>query len=434
MSRLDFKFEYGRVNHKLHTKVLEWEKHELFGGYVIVGPSGSGKTLLLKELEKELDKTAYVQGYDVLEGLYNNIRKGCVNPKLAIPKDSNCILIDHLDDIAGKVATTDELCRMIKKVEYDKDGNKNLIICTFVDERVAKVFANLMNYEVLYVKHVRPNIRIVRDKEREFEIDLGGDRIRDFAELDTMFELRQAFREIERNDFLKEHARACKETNEYKLILTSRGLNTTFGKNLLKSVFEKEKLVPTSIFLMTLPSYEVDDIIIKHCEELGFTDIYKAGDYEDLDVNDMPDVDYVFVTEGNTFEVAEYMQINRFDVYIRNQVFRNRAIYIGASAGAIIAAKSFREAENFDSNFVGMTKFRGLMLLPHEDGVGDTVIPHYTFKQLQTYIDNMDKIDRSRYSVIYNVANEEALILDCKRTANSSVEKVELIKKRRIRL
>ena len=70
MSRLDFKFECGRVNHKLHTKVLEWEKHELFGGYVIVGPSGSGKTLLLKEL----DKTAYVQGYDVLEVLYNNIR------------------------------------------------------------------------------------------------------------------------------------------------------------------------------------------------------------------------------------------------------------------------------------------------------------------------------------------------------------------------
>ena len=40
----------------MHTKVLEWEKHELFGGYVIVGPSGSGKTLLLKELEKELGK------------------------------------------------------------------------------------------------------------------------------------------------------------------------------------------------------------------------------------------------------------------------------------------------------------------------------------------------------------------------------------------
>lgn len=31
---------------------------------------------------------------------------------------------------------------------------------------------------------------------------------------------------------------------------------------------------------MTLPSYEVDDIIIKHCKEIGFTDIYKAGDYE----------------------------------------------------------------------------------------------------------------------------------------------------------
>ena len=82
MSNLDFKFEYGRVNQKLHNKVRAWKAHEAYGGYVIVGPSGAGKTLLLKELESELDKTAYLNGYDVLEGAYLNIRKGCINPKL----------------------------------------------------------------------------------------------------------------------------------------------------------------------------------------------------------------------------------------------------------------------------------------------------------------------------------------------------------------
>lgn len=227
---------------------------------------------------------------------------------------------------------------------------------------------------------------------------------------------------------------AYPETCEYKLILTSRGLNTVFGKDLIKKVFEKEKLEPTRIFLMTLPTYEVDDVIVKHCKELGFTEIFKAGDYENMDVNDMPAVDFIFATEGNIFEVVDYMRKNRFDVYINNQLLRNRAIYIGSSAGAMVSSNSFREAENFDSNFIGMIDFNGLMLMPHKDGVGDTVIPHYTFKQLQTYIDNMDEIDRLRYSEIYNVSNEEALVLDCKRTANGSSEKVELLRKRRVRL
>lgn len=65
---------------------------------------------------------------------------------------------------------------------------------------------------------------------------------------------------------------------------------------------------------------------------------------------------------------------------------------------------------------------------------GDTIIPHYTYKQVQTYIENMDGIERSKYLEIYNVANEEALILDCKRIADGSTKMVELIKKRRIRL
>lgn len=129
-------------------------------------------------------------------------------------------------------------------------------------------------------------------------------------------------------------------------------------------------IVPTSIFLMTLPAYEVDEIVIKHCRELGFTDIYKAGDYESVNVDDMPDVEAIFVTEGNTFEVVDYMRKHRFDAYIMGQVVRNHAIYIGSSAGSIISAKNFREAENFDSNFVGITRFQGLGLMPHKDGMG----------------------------------------------------------------
>lgn len=202
----------------------------------------------------------------------------------------------------------------------------------------------------------------------------------------------------------------------------------------MKKVFEKENIKPTSIFLMTVPSYKVDDIVIKHCRELGFTMIYTADGFEGKSVLEIPDVEFIYVTEGNTFELADYIRKNHFDDYIRKQVIDNNATYIGASAGEIYAACSFKEAENFDSNFVGINQFKGLMLTPHREDIGLVVIPHYTYNQVQIYISNMEEIDKNRYLEVLNVANEETLILDCKRSVYEFSEVVELLRKRRIRL
>lgn len=55
-----------------------------------------------------------------------------------------------------------------------------------------------MEYELLYLKPVKPNHRIVRDKAEDFSIKLSGEQVHAFAELDNMFDLRMVFREIER--------------------------------------------------------------------------------------------------------------------------------------------------------------------------------------------------------------------------------------------
>lgn len=202
---MDFRFEFGRENLKLHKKVNAWKEKADYGGYVIVGSSGSGKTLLLKELELEIEKSEYMTGYEVLEGLYGNIREGRTNSKITNDESRECLLIDHFDDIKGKAATTDEICSMLKEAEYNKNGFKRLIICTFVNERVAERFASLMNYEILRCNHVKPNLRIVREKARDFGVHLTEERLRDYSDFDTMLELRQAFREIGRDSFLKKY-------------------------------------------------------------------------------------------------------------------------------------------------------------------------------------------------------------------------------------
>lgn len=219
------------------------------------------------------------------------------------------------------------------------------------------------------------------------------------------------------------------ESKPYKLILTSKGLNTKTGMELVKRVYQKEKICYGSIFLLTLPVYGVDKIIIDACKKLGFDNIYLAKDYQNKKIEEMPIVDAVFVTEGNTFEVAEYIRQNNFDKYIRN-IIENGITYIGSSAGAILASASFEEAENFDSNFIKMTDFTGLKIMPENENVSDIVIPHYTYRELQNYINSMEEEQVVCYRTIYNVCNEEALVLDCKRVGNN----VELIKKRRIRV
>lgn len=213
---------------------------------------------------------------------------------------------------------------------------------------------------------------------------------------------------------------------DYKLILTSRGLHTSLGRELLHQVFQKEAIERKSIFLISLKEYKVDDILLDACLEMGFerNHIFFSKDYEDKKEVDYPDVSMIYCTEGNTFLIQEYCRKYDFYEYIRDCVYHG-ATYIGASAGAMLSSWDIRQAGNFESNSVGVTDFRGLQLMPDKD----TVIPHYTFRELKRYVDGMAVEERESYSAIYNVADEEALIMDVK----MDDERRRLVRKKRMR-
>lgn len=203
MSILDFEYEFGKENRKLQKKVTAWKERREYSGYVIVGPSCSGKTLLLKKLAAEIEKTEYMAGYEVVERLGAELMTSNRNPVIAKEESSECLLIDHFDELNGMRATMNEICRMLKEDEWNKDGNKRLIICTFVNEALAETFAVLMGYEILRCNHVKPNLRSVRENAKKFGISLTEGQIRSYADCDTMFALRQAFREREKEEFRK---------------------------------------------------------------------------------------------------------------------------------------------------------------------------------------------------------------------------------------
>ncbi len=190
-----------------------------------------------------------------------------------------------------------------------------------------------------------------------------------------------------------------------KLILNSKGLNTKIGcKQILENIDDKD-ISNSSMFIISYPPYGVDDIIMNNAVEImGFQ---RENLY--LSANGVPKgiiPDYVYVTEGNTFEVLKYMRDNLFMDYIKNLVQSENRTYIGSSAGAIIAGTDIMLARDFDSNFVRMIDFTALGLF---DG---TIIPHYEPENLELYIQNTEKHILNRYSRILSVSNHDVVVIE----------------------
>lgn len=205
------------------------------------------------------------------------------------------------------------------------------------------------------------------------------------------------------------------------MVLTSKGLNTRLGVMVIKRALSvlKRPVCADTILLICPDDYPVHERIINACKEIGFVDENIVLSCDELQDGFIPSVCYV--TEGNTFEVLDYLRKRGLDERVKDCVNRG-GIYIGSSAGAMIASKEVSLAKDFDSNFVGLVDFQGLGLL------GDIeVVPHYTFEQLKKYL-TMFGYDAEERKII-NVADDEALMVEVEVTEDG----LRIIKEKRIR-
>ena len=197
-----------------------------------------------------------------------------------------------------------------------------------------------------------------------------------------------------------------------KLLLNSKGFETKLGTLQIRTKcleLNMEDFANKSIFVVSLPSYEVDERIVNNCVEiLGFKreNIYLSADGIPKETM-IPDV--IYVTAGNTFEVLQYMRDFGLVDYIKDMFKKSEnLIYIGSSAGAMIAGTDIKLALDMDSNFVRMVDFTALDLF-----VG-TIIPHFKPEELERYKAEKEESVLEEYPMIYSVSNEEVLVLDAK--------------------
>lgn len=188
-----------------------------------------------------------------------------------------------------------------------------------------------------------------------------------------------------------------------KLIFTSKGLNQPKGFQLISKELEKDgDEADKSILLISVPEYGINNLLYEACIEMGFSSDNITVHRKDISLQEY--YDYIYVTEGNAFQILKYIRDNQLTDLIRASVEAG-ATYIGASAGALIAGTDIECALDFDENVVQMEDFTALQLF---DGI---VIPHYNRKELERYISNCDKKHMKRYANIYSVSNERLLVM-----------------------
>lgn len=184
---------------------------------------------------------------------------------------------------------------------------------------------------------------------------------------------------------------------QQKIYLTSRGLNTKLGRKIIgKALSDCDK--SGKMLMITIGEYSINDILRDAAMELGFLSenivVYDGDKYRKIDT----DFDYIYVSEGNTFQILDMMKSHGLIEKIHAAVDAG-ASYIGSSAGAMIAGTDILLAQDFDRNFVGMTDFQALGLFR------GTIIPHYTKEDLSCYFSRTSEELIGHYEEIYSVGN-----------------------------
>jgi dipeptidase E len=115
--------------------------------------------------------------------------------------------------------------------------------------------------------------------------------------------------------------------------------------------------------------------------------------------------DIVFVGGGNTFYLLKAMRACNFEKILR-RLMKNGKVYIGVSAGSIVAGKTIKTAgwKNADKNIVGLKNLKGLHLVPFD------IFVHYTPEWEETIKKEMPN-QKKRAKTLKIITDEQAILV-----------------------
>ncbi|NCB20351.1 MAG: hypothetical protein EOM88_00290 [Clostridia bacterium] len=170
------------------------------------------------------------------------------------------------------------------------------------------------------------------------------------------------------------------------LYLTSNGLEDSYVAERFKKVILKKDSDTTSFLVISVQDNESDAFYLQKTKDelakIGVTDI-DVFELREAKFNTDREYDVIYVCGGNTFVYLDRIKKTGLDQFIVNSVRSSRSIYVGVSAGSIIAGPSIEIAgwgSQGDSNDVGLRNLEGLNL------TNMIIYPHYT-EELKAEVD-----------------------------------------------
>lgn len=192
-----------------------------------------------------------------------------------------------------------------------------------------------------------------------------------------------------------------------KLFLTSAG----FTNAEISKVFLEQLSRPASESRMLIVAYAQgpeEEFYVneskKELQQLGLENIVIANMHNRLDVSGLRNFDVVYVCGGNTFAILSKLRETKLDTFIKQQV-RGGAIYVGVSAGSIIAGPSVEIAgwgSEGDTNDIGLLDLAGFNFVDIE------VSPHF-HEELRLEVEEFKK--KSSYRV-FELTNDQAVFVN----------------------
>lgn len=194
-----------------------------------------------------------------------------------------------------------------------------------------------------------------------------------------------------------------------KLLLTSDGLSTQNLKNFFISILPKESH-DCSLLLIYYKLYEEPELYEKYKKEeiknIGITNVTSFDMHEEKFTNTNCKYDIIWVCGGNTFAILDRMKKTGVFDFIKKSATENNSLYLGVSAGSIIAGKNIKVANekigDYDENIIKLKDLSGLNF------TNISVFPHFE-KYMQEELDKLKK--KVDYKII-EITDEEGVFVD----------------------
>jgi dipeptidase E len=211
-----------------------------------------------------------------------------------------------------------------------------------------------------------------------------------------------------------------------KLFLTSTGLENKDVLDRFKNIFLVRKIKNLSFLIVSIQNSERDAFYLKktllEIRSTGASDIdvFKLSDNKFVAEKDY---DVVFVCGGNTFDYLDRIRKTGLDKFIIDFSRKKDSVYVGVSAGSIIAGPNIEISawgDEGEKNNVNLKDLKGLAL------TNFSIYPHYR-EDLKSELEEFRK--RVSYPVI-ELQDDQVVILNYSDIGNlKDVSSIEYINK-----